>query len=195
MKGSVEPWFKHRFWWCCFLLVRHQSLLLLFVMCKKQISLKPCALFFFQDVGLLSQFISPYTGLVLEVQKTGIFELQFIFLHLLFLYTPKCTLFELHLMLVRPRGSNLRLPTLQGRTLPTELSWSCQCWSCVECESNGRLSLSLWVSGVFVCSTSSVGSTTSHGCVDEDAILFTVILLSAWVGPFLKLINQKFKAF
>lgn len=77
---------------------------------------------FFQDVGLLSQFISPYTGLVLEVQKTGIFELQFILLHLLFLYTPKCTLFELHLMLVRPRGSNLRLPTLQGRTLPTELS-------------------------------------------------------------------------
>ena len=150
---------------------------------------------FFQDVGLLSQFISPYTGLVLEVQKTGIFELQFIFLHLLFLYTPKCTLFELHLMLVRPRGSNPRLPTLQGRTLPTELSRSCQCWSCVECESNGRLSLSSWVSGVFVCSTSSVGSMTSHGCVDEDAILFTFILLDAWVGQFLKLINQKFKAF
>ena len=46
MKGSVEPWFKHRFSWCCFLLVRHQSLLFLFVMCKKQINLKPCALFF-----------------------------------------------------------------------------------------------------------------------------------------------------
>ena len=62
---------KHRFWWRCFLLVRHQSLVLLFVMCKRQINLKHCVLFF-QDVGLLSQFISPYTGLVLEVQKTGI---------------------------------------------------------------------------------------------------------------------------
>lgn len=92
MKGSVEPWFKHRFSWCCFLLVRHQSFLLLFVMCKKQINLKPCALFFSRMLVCWVSLSAHILDWFLKYKKQVFLNCN-LFSYIYFFFTPQNALY------------------------------------------------------------------------------------------------------
>lgn len=101
-------------------------------------------------------------------------------LHLLFLYTLKRTLIWASFDVGPAPG--LKPSTFRSlwKVALYQLSWSCQGWSCVECESNGHRGSVVYLS----VASHTVGSMISHGSVDANTILFT-LPLDARVGPFL----------